>query len=585
MSNLSCPICLVCPDDNEEVSTQFAKTECGHIFCTSCIQHVLCRPRSNSEEEGARYACATRGRCPMCRGTIDLFTLCDASDTNSLIVEKNRDVTTWPIFGREFRERILGGRLSSSDQALILQRLATETKPLDGFGMQFLFNREDNVPTMIFSHKPHFFHFDCRYDLENQRRPVVSDGRLDFDEFHFHEETMTFHGKIAKSYPWTFEEPLPLFDPARHTSRICCIDFFYQSLECILQFSPDGRYIRDGYLACSYFDTSRLHQYPLDGIWEFTRESGEVTSIHVQFHSFVFLGKQCHFFINGEGKALFQWPGSAWVQITKSKILPGSTLAVDEVLLWEPNHCFREWKRKAVSFQGASVLRMNQRFSDINGMGGLHVIYHQVTLDNDQDDIIIGPTYHADTLWGNTFCQAFTVGLASYHFMKPIDDNSDSEYEAYISYENPKTTQWPNLDNGMHIPPRAHFRNIQWNEETRTFKGDILWMEDHGTTWNGDSEWKYEIIFDPTYKFIVSGTCSMADSEPHQFGRDLIYINAALDDIFGEALESASSTGEYIGMLRRCVEDGASENTMQCLGHVAMTVLNRDGESCFDLNL
>ena len=97
--------------------------------------------------------------------------------------------------------------------------------------------------------------------------------------------------------------------------------------------------------------------------------------------------------------------------------------------------------------------------------------------------------------------------------------------------------------------------------------------------------WMYEITFDPTYKFVSSGTCSMSDSEPHQFGIDLVYINAALDDVFGKALESASSTGEYIAFLRACKENGASESTMLYLGEVAMSIMNRGGNSRFDLNL
>jgi hypothetical protein len=29
----------------------------------------------------------------------------------------------------------------------------------------------------------------------------------------------------------------------------------------------------------------------------------------------------------------------------------------------------------------------------------------------------VRPTYHGSTVWGNTFCQSLTVGLASYHFL------------------------------------------------------------------------------------------------------------------------------------------------------------------------
>ena len=429
-------------------------------------------------------------------------------------------------------------------------------------------------------------------DLENDLRRAVIVFRAGdlhrFDKFHFHKETMTFHGSIAYTNPWTFEEPKSgqQFHPteSQNESRICCVDYFYTSFECVLQFSPDGRYIRDGYMACPYFDTSTLQQYPLDGVWECSDESGEVQTIYVQFHSFTFKNERCHIFIDREFKARFRWPRTLDVQVSETKVLPGSTGPdIGEILHWESYAA--SWTRKSCKLEGcASVVRMNSLYSDIDLFpGGLRIIYHRVSLDSESDDTI-GPTYHANTLWGNTFCQAFTVGLASYHFMSPNNSRADN-YEAYISYENPKTSQWPNLDNGEPIPPRAHFRNIQWNEETRTFKGDILWMEDHGTTWEGHSKWMYEITFDPTYKFVSSGTCSMSDSEPHQFGIDLVYINAALDDVFGKALESASSTGEYIAFLRACKENGASESTMLYLGEVAMSIMNRGGNSRFDLNL
>merc|ERR1712130_656734 len=73
--------------------------------------------------------------------------------------------------------------------------------------------------------------------------------------------------------------------------------------------------------------------------------------------------------------------------------------------------------------------------------------YRQVLGDTSIPGI---PSYHSNTLWGNTFCQGLTVGLASYHFL-PQNQNeeiNDDAYHAYISYEHPRTSQWPPLDNG-----------------------------------------------------------------------------------------------------------------------------------------
>jgi hypothetical protein len=119
---------------------------------------------------------------------------------------------------------------------------------------------------------------------------------------------------------------------------------------------------------------------------------------------------------------------------------------------------------------------------------GRQFIYQRINNDDCRNGQEIGPSYNGDLLWGHTFCQVFTVGLASYHFMKP--NRSDDDYTADISYH-PRVEQWPNLDYREHVPSRVHFRNIHWNKQTRTFKGDILSVEDHDTTWTGDAGYLY----------------------------------------------------------------------------------------------
>jgi len=107
-------------------------------------------------------------------------------------------------------------------------------------------------------------------------------------------------------------------------------------------------------------------------------------------------------------------------------------------------------------------------------------LQQETTNNNDEDDSGVGvagnvvPSYYGTNLWGNTFCQSFCVGLASYHFLLPTttttevyvdntedDDDSQQEtstttitttnYQAYISYEHPRTAQWPPLDNGRYV--------------------------------------------------------------------------------------------------------------------------------------
>lgn len=50
--------------------------------------------------------------------------------------------------------------------------------------------------------------------------------------------------------------------------------------------------------------------------------------------------------------------------------------------------------------------------------------------------------FNTSHLWDNTFIQACTVGLASYHFES---SNGEGEQVAYISYEHEKCSYWPAL--------------------------------------------------------------------------------------------------------------------------------------------
>jgi hypothetical protein len=552
--DISCPICLSSFEDNDS-SIRFAKTECGHVFCVSCIQRVLCKSRSiydTSEDECIQHMCITRGKCPICRSNVNLFELRDVISPQSFVVEKNRMMSSWPIGKSIYKQRVLGRQ--ASDFANRLDEVAVSEGPVKGFGMQISFDKIDAPYIISLAH-----HGDeCDdFGLAEDVWPRC----ITFNDFHFHVETMTFHGSASAHVQWATRS------------------YLYKDLDCVLQFSPDGRYIRDGYLSWSYFNPSSLSAYPMDGVWKCEVNSEETILIHVQLHSFSLKDTMCRISINDKNKACFKWPNSSYIHVSDQEMPFGSTGPdIGEVLCWESNRSFeyREWTRVSKTLEGVSTdVRMTPLSS--KGFHG-QFIYQRVT-DKDQ---ILHPTYNADSIWGNTFCQAFTIGLASYHFLKPDDDSN--EYIAYISYENPKTTQWPNLDNGEPIPSRVQFRNIQWDEEARTFKGDILWIQDHKTTWRNDSKWTYVLKFDPIYKFIASGTCTMANREPHQFGEDLVYINAAMDKIFKDALDSGTSTGDYINILRNCREHGASESTIECLGEVAMSIMHR-GPSRFDYNL
>jgi len=169
------------------------------------------------------------------------------------------------------------------------------------------------------------------------------------------------------------------------------------------------------------------------------------------------------------------------------------------------------------------------------------------------------PTYVLSGLNGNTFCQQFRVGLASYHFesTRPGDiDNANRTNgpaaaaegcTAYISYEHPDTAHWPPLDNGMPVPDRIYFHDVSF-PTPYTFRGTIKWAEDTGTTWGGMAKWEYVMVFDSQYTCIVNGHVLSYTSDDNElprelsrYGETLVYINAALFDVFLRALSPAQA--------------------------------------------
>ena len=99
--------------------------------------------------------------------------------------------------------------------------------------------------------------------------------------------------------------------------------------------------------------------------------------------------------------------------------------------------------------------------------------------------------YQMEDLENKVFIQGNTVGLASYHFY---------EFNPHISYSN-IPGNWK-LDNGEMPPHEKPFQNYQYDSDTRTFTGDILWED---ATFKGDAKWKYTMIFDEDFTTIPGG--------------------------------------------------------------------------------
>lgn len=317
--------------------------------------------------------------------------------------------------------------------------------------------------------------------------------------------------------------------------------------------------------------------YPLDGIWSVNWQSGNTIQIKVQNHFFECFGESYQIELDENHRPWFYWPTDLangeepFKQTSNLQIVPGVYVpGVGDVVEWSSYHETIIWERIATA--------ADLGYEFVNLRPTSFSSYQKVNNRQDDDDQPLIPSYRNNTLWGNTFCQALCIGLASYHFLEP---DADGVYNAYISYEHPLTSQWPNLDNGMAVPSQVPFRNIRWNSETRTFSGDISWLQDYGTTWNGESEWSYEIKFDPAFMFISTGTCTRSEEEPNEFGRDLIYVNAALE----QAMREMPGGFDTAMFLMQCQMGNASHDTLQMMEEVANALEYNHEGSIFDFNI
>jgi hypothetical protein len=565
----TCPVCWISSsdtpssDNNQTITTEatdpplsavavatsespiiFAKTPCNHIYCLSCIERVLLPD------------IATGGTCPMCRTAVSIFDLRNAA-TSSTIYPSNPDVvSSWSISNKVYKQYPNGRNAGRR----VLQRMMAKTDSI--FQNKFCFE-QDQIPKLQ-------FHYSAE---EGQSSDSLDDLKsYDFRRFHFHPQSLTFHGKID------FDTPI-----SRHGGD----SYTYSSFDCLLQFSEDGEYVRDGYIQWGYSPTA-TEEYPLDGKWQVTWEGRESIDIYVQKHYFNCQSIDYQITLDEKHRPKFEWPLRARglfrqhrkiVQQSNIQILPGSEgPGVGEILEWTTNlasHSRITWKRISMNLSPKTDGRRLRINPDL-------FVYRNVDF---QEQL---PLYIATSLWGNTFCQAYTIGLASYHFEQNADNEGD--FRAYISYEHRHTSAWPSLDNGEDVPDRVPFRNIEWDPEERIFKGDICWQEDYGTTWMGEDKWHYEIKFDPKFMFILSGTCTRSNSEdPHKFGQDLVYVNAALESILRDIRETVSTTGQYLDVVRKWRQDGASGPTLDMLGEISMAVLDDndrgEGSTVFDFNL
>jgi len=489
------------------------------------------------------------------------------------------------------------------DPESLLRRLVDQKGPIEGYGIEFIFR--DPAPSLRFVVPiENDDHDDGENDEEDDgvgNRPS-SITMIDFDSYHFHRDSMTFRGGVSFA-------DRPVRGNADDGYR-------YDALECALHFSEGGRYVRCGYLRWRYASmmphTSADHHrdcYPLDGTWEVRyRDDGDGDDgyevpiavddvVRVQGHEWTASGVRYRVVVGEDDRPRFG-PARGWgrrlipdrVSDRRVSGIGASPVGVGETMEWTtpagpprlPSPPHRRPPGGTVSWKRlTSGLRDSWRYVDVD-VGAL--VYRRCAGD-DGGRHSPGPRYRPDAIWGNTFCQGYCVGMASYHFLEDADPGANGGHRAYISYESPRTEMWPSLDNGDAVPPRVPFRDVMWDEGTRTFRGEISWELECGTTWMNESTWSYEMRFDPTYAFVESGTVTRsAGQEPHMFGFDLVYVNAALEAHLREVPPGAT-TGAYLDAVRRWRDEGnASPATLEMLGELAMNVMD-ERESIIDFNL
>lgn len=129
------------------------------------------------------------------------------------------------------------------------------------------------------------------------------------------------------------------------------------------------------------------------------------------------------------------------------------------------------------------------------------------------DDKLAAP---GGSIYGHTYVQLGTVGYASYHFV--------SEDEAYISYEDERSKQFV-LDDGTHPPARKPFHDMSFDPKARVFRGTVTWAPP--STWNGNTEWQFEMIFDSEFVSIIGGKAKIISAN-----------GEAIDKFFGSGAEA-----------------------------------------------
>jgi hypothetical protein len=562
-----CPICF--RHDNT-----LAMASCQHVFCIPCLERILL---GNNGHNGGRTNYTTTGGveefispeypagrqeeldqlkipawnvCPVCRQSLFLWDLRHVR----VVPQKNGTINDDDDDDGPQEKNTL-----TEDEKMVPN---TETCRKDGSSRASTTSTSTTYPgEFVYSHEAPTFN-----DIPFLRSSVWLEttdgapGREGYGSFHFPPHTTD--PQLTQAYynlEHVSHKRLLLTECLYHeTSRILSAQLANEdemspdesSYRLILAFSSDGSFVRSGALVVEQppLSPSRYAmKFPFDGLYTYQDER-----ITVVGHKCIVNGQplllQRTFEVDEdysdslgqEDKELF--PVDLIKLVTPDFRVMATTdhvsgVGVGAQLIWnmKGTHGQRtmHWLREG----GPSAVSDRLPRHKIHRWGGAYArrwLRRQGPLPRENGGSNGGiPVYHANTVWGNVFCQAFKVGLASYHFVPPTADEEQMG-RVYISYENPATSEWPPLDNGQPIPAKVYFHNISFPNAT-TFRGSILWEQDYGTPWQGMIRWEYEMIFDEEFTCIVGGTVMSysvhtpeVPRELSRYGEALVYVNAAL---------------------------------------------------------
>ena len=616
----SCPICFV-----ENVPLVKAES-CGHSFCQECLEQFFQLPpdstspqpeSTNSSPDIPSYysldvkelreasieSIATLGRCPLCRSPISLLEMITQIGTiRQPLWSSGRlvDFQGSPLAGKVYATRRGIGCNSFHFPPFLV---SNGNQEIDGQSLPYMLWQEDNA---LYPSKN-----ETQRDEGTVNDESSAPSKYYFDPgcFYFAPKH-TFHGRIKL--------------PDAHGN--------VQPNDVLLSFANNHKWIAGGFMLrhCHIDENSTTNEvgasqqcyYPLEGKWKVTWYSEKlanaadlegdthanlvVDTAHVSvIRNTVHDETPIRYMLRYEKERIyFHWPGMKVTQMLEAesdfrnspRSEDGTSTnipAIGDYLKWtttNPQQPYIVWQRETIEDSTSTPLTAIEYYGRSGGDSirrfDMHPIFARMR--NDQtwyrewrpSEVATGrlsssdfesggrPQYHKDRLWGNVFCQALRVGLASYHFgvRRTTNTNEDGvliteeQPVAYISYEHADCTRWPPLDDGSPIPPQVYFHDVSietvedtWlnrvtpNDDTQedatsvngtsttshiVFRGNIEWLQDYGTTWQNCERWEYECHFDSQLTYVRTCEDTVVFAVLFVFSRSLISLLIFLRAIF-----------------------------------------------------